>query len=204
MAGLEIELELDEAKLRELTKLLEAVPRGVPRALTSAINKTLSRLRTIEARAVRDELNLPYGEILQRIALRKATSTTLAGSVRTSRKAVPLIKYGAKQTAAGVSVRCRRSKGPETIHGAFIATMPSGHVGVFKRAPDATHRKVINVKTGRRVSESLKINEQYGPTVVGVLAHKPGMIDVLRGQGEEILEKNIDSAAKWLLSKSAE
>lgn len=196
-----IELEIDPAKLLEVEKLLADVPRGAPKAISTAINKTLRRVRTMEAREIREELNLKYSDVLARFRIEHSTVAKLAGSVTASRKAVPMIKYGAKQTAAGVRVIVRRSRGVETIKSAFIATMASGHTGVFRRAPDAKHRRVI--KNGKSRSTALPIKEVYGPTVVGVLANKPGMLKSIADQANAMFVKAIDSQTQWLLAKAA-
>jgi hypothetical protein len=198
--GLQITLTIDQEQLTRVTRTLDGIRDGVPKALSTAINKTLPRLRTIEAREVRKELNLKHGDILKTIALRKASPKSLSGSLTTSRHPVPLYLYAARQVRDGVSVLVRRSRGREVIKGAFIATMKSGHVGVFKRAPDARHR--IAMKDGKRRWTALPIQEQYGPTVVGVLANKPGMLQKLNEQGNALLAKNLDSQADWLLNKA--
>lgn len=197
--GLFITLQIDPQALREVQDLLAGIPRSVPKALATAINKTLPRLRTLVAREVQEELNIPYGGILHTMSIRKASRENVTGSVYVRRIPMPLIMYHAKQTKDGVSVAVRRSEGRETIKGAFIATMPGGHEGVFKRRHGSTHRTLV--RDGKRRSTELPIKQLYGPTVVGVVAGKPGMADKLQEQGNAILAQNVESQTQWLLEK---
>jgi hypothetical protein len=52
--------------------------------------------------------------------------------LRSSRRLIPLIEYGGKQTGAGVRAAKPWGK-PQVFRSTFIATMPGGHRGVFRR-----------------------------------------------------------------------
>lgn len=60
------------------------------------------------------------------------TLDTLAWSLRVSGKGVKLIDYGARQTKKGVRVKVNVGSS-KVVKSAFIATMKSGHTGVFVR-----------------------------------------------------------------------
>lgn len=204
---MKLALEANAQQLAAVQQSLAEIKNGLPQALTAAINKTLPKVRTLEARAVGEVLNLPYRDILHTMSVRKATRSGLSGSVYCRRQPVPLIKYGAKQTPKGVSVTVRRDKGAEELAGWFVATMPNGHKGVFARDP-AGKRKTIVKETAvngrvalRKQSTELPIREKYGPTAVGVLAGKPGLIDQIAEQASASLAVNLDSQVERLLAK---
>ena len=177
MAQTSLSVVFTPSHLADLLEMLS--PQQVPKALVSAINKTLGKVRTQEKKAIGDEVNLKAGAIGELISVHKATSTTLAGAIRVKRRKVPLIEYGARQTKQGVSVAVRKGKGRELQIRYFIAVMPTGHIGVFKRRAGAK-AKLVDIENGRKVYHGLKIDEVFGPTAVGVLAGVPGILQRLQ------------------------
>lgn len=76
-----------------------------------------------------------------------------ATHIRSSRRPIPLIDFpGTRQTATGVATRAWGK--PQVLRSAFIATMPTGHRGVFRRS--------------RRTR--LPIRELWGPHIHGTFA----------------------------------
>jgi Prophage minor tail protein Z (GPZ) len=134
----------------------------MPQATVRALNKTLDQATVQLARQVRD---VGYGLKVSDIkkALRKVRASTgnMRATIKASGKPLPLINYSARQTSKGVSVNVLN--GRKVIASAFIATMPSGHRGVFVREPTAIHKKV---GSGSKASwHALPIRELYGPSV---------------------------------------
>jgi hypothetical protein len=82
-------------------------------------------------------------------------------AVHSSRKAIRLIEFPTRQTGTGVWTRAWGK--PQVILHAFITTMKSGHVGVYRRS---------------RASR-LPIEELWGPTIYGTFKTK-GVQDVIR------------------------
>lgn len=193
MPGLEIKLVAPKDALEEVRSTLRG--REITGAISGALNKTLPKTRTEIIRTVRAELNLKASDVRERITILRASPGKLRASIRVSRKAIPLVKYNARQTRLGASVGVRKGSRQTILH-SFLATMKSGHKGVFVREKDYKHVKrtvVIRqllgivgtgqhglVEVGRkRVSFGLPIRELYGPTVVGVITGKPGMSEHL-------------------------
>lgn len=142
----------------------EVIDKAVPRAL----NKVIDQVRTTAAREMRGAgYNLKVGDIKKAMTVSRATPARLTANVLSSGRPIALIKYGARQTAKGVSVDVLR--GRKVITGAFIATMPSGHKGVYVRV-GKNHKKVM--KNGRVMWSGLPIKELFGPSVPDGLANK--------------------------------
>lgn len=143
----------------------ETIDIAVPRAL----NKMGDQVKTGSARAMRDAgYNLKVSDIKKGLTVTRATSSRLQVTVRASGRPIPLIAYGARgPTAKGVSVSVLH--GRKIIAGAFIATMPSGHKGVFIRVGKG-HKKVH--RRGRTVWSGLPIKQLFGPSVPDGLANK--------------------------------
>jgi hypothetical protein len=148
-------------------ELLSAA-QSMPEATVRALNKMADQTKVASAREVRAVgYNMKIGEIKKGIKVRKATKSELRASVIASGKPIPLIQYSARETAKGVSVSVL--KGRKVIAGAFIATMPSGHKGVFVREPGAKHKKVGQGKSASW--HALPIKELYGPSIPSGMAN---------------------------------
>lgn len=114
--------------LEETQTQLNATNAELARASRRAINKTLSWVRTHGRRAIARESGVPMKALRQRIFVTPATDHTQHGSVWFGIAPIKAIYIGtAYQTRSGVTV------GRHSFPGAFLARMPSGHRGVFKR-----------------------------------------------------------------------
>ena len=160
----EIEIQLNERQLAELKALLAEMPREMPRVLSRALNKVGVAARTKIVRAVVAEVNLKAGEVKRRnVFLHKASFRNLTAVIRIRGRRIPIRHFGARQTSKGVTYAERRGK-RELLPGAFMATMDSGHRGVFFRRPG---RNMGGPSTKRRPKwpGTLPIVEQYGHSV---------------------------------------
>jgi hypothetical protein len=137
-------------------------------ALVRALNKTATQVRTRASREIRAAgYNLKAADVKKALTIKRASSGELVASVIAKGRPIPLIKYGARQTARGVSVQVM--KGRKVIAHAFIATMPNGHTGVYVRT-GAGHTKVV--RNGKASWHGLPIEELFGPSVPDGLANK--------------------------------
>ena len=154
----------------QLLMELEAASREMrDTAVVRALNKTADQVKVQASREVRDAgYALKMADIKGALRVRRANQGNLRASVIASGRPIPLIKYGARQTAKGVTVNVK--SGRKLIPGAFIATMPSGHRGVFVREPGGKHKKVS--KAGKVAWHQLPIRELYGPSIPDGLANK--------------------------------
>jgi hypothetical protein len=130
-------------------------------ALPAAINKTIEQAKNQTARQIKAVgYNLKIGDVKDGLTVRPARSGQLTAKITAKGRPLSLVKYGARQTARGVSVSVLN--GRKVIAGAFIATMPNGHRGVYVRMGKA-HKKVS--KNGRTQWSGLPIKELYGPSI---------------------------------------
>lgn len=137
--------------LRKLQLTKEEASKAIPRAL----NKTATTARAEAAREIKAAgYKLKIGDLKKSITIKRASRAVLTAQVTASGKPIPLSRYGARQNRKGVSVAVL--KGRKTITGAFLATMPSGHRGVFVRQGK-----------GR-----LPIDQKFGPSVPDAFSNK--------------------------------
>jgi hypothetical protein len=141
---------------------LERIKQDVcDKAVVRAINKTASQVKVQASREIRDAgYRIKVAKIKSAISLRRANRTEIAATLKANGRPIGLINYGARQTKAGVSVQVK--SGRKIIKGAFIATMPNGHQGVFVRK-GPKHQKTQ--KNGKTVWSGLPIDELYGPSI---------------------------------------
>jgi hypothetical protein len=143
--------------LRKLNVTAEQARKAIPRAL----NKVATTARAEAAREIKQAgYGLKVGAIKKAIKTIRATKHDLTAIVRASGSPIPLIEYGARQTRKGVTVSVLR--GRKLIPGGFIATMPTGHRGVF------VHKGEVNrwvMRNGKRVRSRLPIRELFGPSI---------------------------------------
>lgn len=174
-------------------------------AVSRAINKTLTTTRAKTAKAIRDAgYKIKAAEIKAGISInRRATKSLLVGYVDAKGKPIPLIKYGAREDrrpGGGVSVDVLA--GRKLIAGAFIATMPNGHKGVFVRIGSTAHTalrmtgKHSGIRRGKtQYKHGLPIQELYGPSVMAAFKNgnvQEAMESVARARFPIVLKQELN------------
>lgn len=153
-----------EGALAKFRSAAEEAPKAVQRAL----NKTAITARAQAARSIRDTgYGLKVATIKGAFTIRRATQADLKAIVTATGRPIPLIQYGARQTGRGVSVNVKN--GRKVIAHAFIATMHSGHEGVFIRVDNKRKRVIRN---GKVYYSGLPIKELFGPSVPSAFANE--------------------------------
>ena len=159
-----------DANLRPLQAFGRKVPKAVKAALRKAGSTALRDMRSEASKRVRKRKRIKAKFVRDAMVLGRPKGGNVDGwewSVSFTGKAVPLTAYPHRQTRKGVSVEVNRGK-RTLIKGAFLATMASGHKGVFVR------------KGIRR----LPIRELLGSRPADALLHKGEAEGVLaRGEG---------------------
>lgn len=136
-------------------------------AVVRALNKTAMETRTAASVEVRGAgYNIKSSAIKRSLAIKRASRGNLVVMLTATGKRIPLINYGARQTKRGVSFSVKN--GRQTLRHAFIATMQSGHVGVFQRI-GKEHKKVV--RNGKKIRTGLPIEELTGPSIPQSLAN---------------------------------
>jgi len=124
----------DEGQLEDLKKTLSLYPRKYQKVVSRAINKIAVKARQQISTRVRQDLAVKATDLKRRnIRLRKASYSRLSAFILISGARIPLTHFTPRQTQVGVSYKISPDEGRKTAGHAFLATMPGGHVGVFKR-----------------------------------------------------------------------
>lgn len=180
-----IKIEYERHKLAAIERMLRGIPNAMPKIISRAINRTATPAKTQTAREISRDAAIKIGDIKKFITLIKATYQRWQAEIGISRRRIALKKFGARQTKKGVSYKVRKKGSREKIPSAFIATMGTGHEGVFKRKGQSRY----------------PIRELYGPSL-GHVFEEAGTIaaDVTKTAYEK-LAANIDSQVKFLLAR---
>jgi hypothetical protein len=117
-----------------------------------AINDTVKNAQVQAARVMAPAMGASSRELKAAFTVESARPDHLVGALVARGKPLRLIGFRPRETRGGVTARIGNKT--ESYRGAFIATMPSGHTGVYERVGRAR----------------LRIRELYGPSVPGYMA----------------------------------
>lgn len=162
--------------------LSRLTPKEIARVNYLSVNETARQTALVAARAISKASGLPAGETKKRITVQKARKGTAEAAVIATGRPIPLYDFQARQRSKGVSAKAWgvRKVYPHT----FIATMPTGHTGVFKR--------------GYKVSR-LPIKEVWGPGIPGTMAKDEIMNAVTTFAGDRLrvnVARQVDRALR--------
>lgn len=127
-------------------------------AIARATQRAGQGARVEAGKEIRGEITLKAGAVRSAITVSRASPSRPVVEVNVSGKGVPLGRYSVRQTKTGVSVQVKRGNARKIIKGAFVATMRSGHRGVWWRQ-----------KTASGIAKRLPIEELYTTTVAQAL-----------------------------------
>lgn len=178
-----------EFDTREYLGGLEKLGKRALPAMARAINRSAGTTSTYMARQVSTDIGLPVTEVKRSVKVDQARPfpAGLRAKIEISGKRIPLIKFKAKgpepSRGRGRGVTAKLPGGRGRYPSAFIATMKSGHRGVFARS-----KKV-----------RLPVTELRGPSLPHVFAkHIPeGLL-----RGEEAMQKNLAHELRFAMKQS--
>ena len=180
------------SNVRDVIAELDAAAAEAKPAVVRALNKMADRIKVRAARLVRDAgYKLKIGDIKAAIKIQRASAGRLRADAVASGRPLPLVKYGARQTADGVSVDVLN--GRKVVAHAFIASTANGSRQVFVREPGAVHRKVV--RGGKPVWTALPIRKLYGPSIPDALLNKSverAIVDMIAEQFPALLAHEHD------------
>lgn len=177
---------------KQLKRALADLGSKAPTAIMRALNRTAGTARTQAVRAVAKEIRLPQKTIRPMLPLIPATAKFLEAKLIARGWPVSLMRLGARQTKAGVVYS--GPSGPVLIPGAFIARMPQGGRGVFKRIRPSERR------SRGAWSLNLPIDKLRGPSVPQLVLEK-GIFEGLVKTSQDTLAKNLAHETEYLLNK---
>ena len=177
-----LEIRYDNDKIKRFERELAGFPRNsLPKVMSRGLNRTATEARTRASRLLSQKIGVKVKDIRERVTLQRASYSKWRSFVKISRRRIPLISFGARQTKKGVTYKKEGER--ILIRHAFKATMKSGHTGIFKR----------------KFSSRLPISELRGPSLGQVFVGAPEAADAIYRESMQRLSKNIHDQVRLIL-----
>lgn len=163
-------------------------PKKVERAAASALKKVAQQARTEASSTIRERFNIKKADVDKKIEVKQVNRNSLTATLLITGRGISLTYFGAKErrgpkviSRKGIKILKRQPKGTQgvqvtimkdgkvtTLPHAFIATMKSGHIGVFIRKgkgrtpiiekalvsiPTLFQQKTVMERVERRINE---------------------------------------------------
>lgn len=146
MAQPDLEVKVNKRQLREVGRMLEGIPRGLPKVVSRSINKVLKKTEVAIVRRITENLNITKRELRKiNIELFKATYRKWSALLRIRGRRIPLIHFVTRKQIAlgglkrGISYKISKKGGRQKIREAFMARLRTG-LNVFVRAQEGGKR----------------------------------------------------------------
>jgi hypothetical protein len=173
-----------EFKADDALQAMRDAPKRTQTATVRALNRTLTTGKAFLAGLIAKDMGVKTATAKDAIREEKATAEKLRITLRASKKRLALAQFDAKGPeptrgkGRGVSYR-QGSGGRGRVSDAFLATMPTGHRGVYRRSGKSR----------------LPIFELYGPSIGHVFdKYREQAIDRMRETFDERLEHELQFA----------
>lgn len=134
-------LTLNQIDVDSVKKMLGDCKTAPEKVISRALNRTMTGIKTDASTEIRKILNAKKADVDATFRVTSASVADMSCKFISTGKNIPLMSFGARQTAKGVSVQVYKTHPREVIAGTFIATMKnvskegvqSNHTGVFWR-----------------------------------------------------------------------
>lgn len=185
-------VQLDPRSIKRLQKRIDLLGRDAKIASLTAANRAARSAVAFFSREVRKEVNIRAAGLKKAAVITKANYRSPVAYITVGGAHIPLVDMGARQTRKGVTVTIVKGKGRKLYRSAFMATMKSGHRGVFRRVAGKYMQKGPRAgMNGTKHSEA--INEMFGPSGIGLWRHRERKI---AAYGRQQLAKELSSALR--------
>jgi hypothetical protein len=189
VAGFTVTISSRDADV--VARELAAMPKRIPQAMASAINKTMARLRTVIADGIKDATTLKRGRILKGTNLYKASPQKLSARVTFKGRQIGAIQFkNSVSKKRGVKVTFMRGDSPVHFRHGFKGVGKSGNEHLFLRA-----------RKGGKPVPRLPIENIYGPNLGTIYAKNPHIEANANKLANEIIRKELESQVNRFLGR---
>ena len=165
-----------KADIKRLKRQLRAFQVGIPRAYRNALNTSATAAKKEALRILSKKFAIKQKDLRKFLTVDpRANPKYLDVALRGRSKRLSIYKYSRTTARQGTRGAIFNSgSGQKTHPNTFIATMQSGHTGIFVRKTARRTKKVYNVSptTGRRYLTHLPIRELTYPSVASMIVNK--------------------------------
>lgn len=179
--------------------------RGYDTVCMRALNKTATNVRAEGRRAIREQYNIKAKDA--ELNIERSNRGTMKAVISASYKPLSLIKFGARQIKAGLSVMVMKGQ-RKVMPGTFIAQPKGRNWGKFGQirpvnAPVAmvfqrsTQTKLFGLKR-KKVYGNYPIDKLSGPSV-GAMMKSEAVQERMQRKAEEQLESNLEHEMEFYM-----
>jgi len=180
-------IEINDKQFEHAKLILSRIPKGIEKAMASAINRAAQSGRTAAVKKVRERYYIKASTIREPLKIERASPSSPMAILRAAGRVISLSKFKIRPTAPTpgkpktVVATVVKGQGG-AIQRAFVARMPAGHIGVYRR------------KGGPR----LPIIELYGPSVPQMVGNEE-VIRTLEEKAQQTLDERMEHEITRLL-----
>jgi hypothetical protein len=181
-------IEISDETIERVEQLLAGVSKGAERALSNAMNRGLSRIKTVSSKKVREVYTVQSSAINEsnNTRIQKASTGSLVGYIHFSGYKIPLYKFKVTPKEPGTRkkvVAAVKKGGGTPFEHAFIAQMGTDHIGVFER------------KTNKR----FPIEEKMGLAMAQMVGNQ-NIVAEIEKEAQKTVDKRIEHEIDRLLN----
>jgi hypothetical protein len=200
-------VDIDQSSVAAVKAMLGDLKASYPKVISTAINKTLTTVKTQATARIGNELNLKAARIKEDISLQKANYGKLSGAFISTGKPVGLIQFTARQTAKGVSFKVKRTGARTTLKHAYIGKGKGGGLHVFWRKnrmpgtgkfPVGKKSKAPWQKMPKKFSKP--VERLTGPRIEDILAQSK-VLEPITIQAGTLYLSNVDNKVDEVLRR---
>lgn len=197
-----VEIHADAAQLRWIARDLRQIPNALPRVVSRSINRVARQAQSRAVKALAAALGGRQKDIRgKKVRLLRASWRRWRARLFFDGGGLLLSHLDPRQTEAGVTYRA--AGGRQLMPRAFIATMPTGHRGVFLREPQAGLRSALVLHGGQSdLVGRLPIFEPRSPSIRDI-ADRLGLFDQIEDFAGAELARQLDVQTQVVLAQFA-
>lgn len=194
-------VSISDRDMAGIRDMLSDISKGAEKAVSLAINKTISTTKTQITKKLGETLNLKAARIKEDIQPDKATTKKLHGSIVVKGEPVGLINFAGSQLKTGVKVKVLKAGTAKLLKHAFIKTV-RGKEHLFWRKYDGVRKPVKQNFKYAALPKKYKIPVERltGPRIEDILA-KDEILNPINQDAANLLLENTDKAVLEILRR---
>lgn len=196
---------VDSAEIDRAQRALRRVPGGAPKAITRTLNRAVQSGKGAASKSARQTHLLQPKKLSEALTVKRADSGLVASLV--ARGKPRALTYYKIKPSHPLYAQVKKSGGGN-IPGGFVATMKSGHKGVFVRRQEGNRGTISKYLHGERPRNRKRgtgttkgraaLKELYGPSVPGIMKNQ-SVINAFGDQAKETFSKRLPHEVSALL-----
>ena len=210
---------VDGGALERAERMLEGIPNGIQRAVSSAINRAAAHLRSASTKAVRERYAISAANLRaeENLSVTYTYQNGVQAYVHFSGERIPLFRFDGARPAQPTYDTSRwvpvmlgvRADGEGKWRLVHPGTPASGHVlkstsphqfqYAFVSKMSSGHTGIFERTGGMTSSSKDELEELYGPSVPQMLGNQE-VAEKLTGEAMESFEKNLDQYVYALMN----